>query len=88
MPAHPGGSRRIWTVSELNRAAGELLEEAFPRVWVEGEISNWKVYGSGHAYFSLKDDGGQISAVLFRATVSRRWPRAGSVSTASAASTS
>ena len=68
MPAHPGGTRRIWTVSELNRAAGELLEEAFPRVWVEGEISNWKVYGSGHAYFSLKDDGGQISAVLFRAT--------------------
>jgi exodeoxyribonuclease VII large subunit len=67
MPAHPGGTRRIWTVSELNRAAGELLEEAFPRVWVEGEISNWKVYGSGHAYFSLKDDGGQIAAVLFRA---------------------
>ncbi len=67
MPAHPGGTRKIWTVSELNRAAGELLEEAFPRVWVEGEISNWKVYGSGHAYFSLKDDGGQIAAVLFRA---------------------
>jgi len=67
MPAYPGGTRKIWTVSELNRAAGELLEEAFPRVWVEGEISNWKVYGSGHAYFSLKDDGGQIAAVLFRA---------------------
>jgi len=67
MPAHPGGTRRIWTVSELNSAVGELLEEAFPRVWVEGEISNWKVYGSGHAYFSLKDDGGQIAAVLFRA---------------------
>ena len=68
MPAYPGGTRKIWTVSELNRAAGELLEEAFPRVWVEGEISNWKVYGSGHAYFSLKDDGGQIAAVLFRAS--------------------
>ena len=67
MTAHPGGARRIWTVTELNRAAGELLEEAFPRVWVEGEISNWKVYASGHAYFSLKDDGGQISAVMFRA---------------------
>jgi exodeoxyribonuclease VII large subunit len=67
MPAHLGGTRNIWTVSELNRAAGELLEGAFPRVWVEGEISNWKVYSSGHAYFSLKDEGGQISAVLFRA---------------------
>ena len=67
MSSHLGGTRKIWTVSELNRAAGELLEEAFPRVWIEGEISNWKVYGSGHAYFSLKDDGGQIAAVLFRA---------------------
>jgi len=68
MPAHPGDTRKIWTVTELNRAAGELLEEAFPRVWVAGEISNWKVYSSGHAYFSLKDEGGQISAVLFRAS--------------------
>ncbi|HWR98621.1 MAG TPA: exodeoxyribonuclease VII large subunit [Candidatus Methanoperedens sp.] len=67
MPAQPGGARKIWTVTELNRAAGELLEEAFPRVWVEGEVSNWKLYPSGHAYFSLKDDGGQVSAVLFRA---------------------
>jgi exodeoxyribonuclease VII large subunit len=67
MPAQPGGARKIWTVTELNRAAGELLEEAFPRVWVEGEISNWKLYASGHAYFSLKDEGGQVSAVLFRA---------------------
>ncbi|HEY6000461.1 MAG TPA: exodeoxyribonuclease VII large subunit, partial [bacterium] len=67
MPAQPGGARKIWTVTELNRAAGELLEETFPRVWVEGEISNWKLYPSGHAYFSLKDDGGQVSAVLFRA---------------------
>jgi exodeoxyribonuclease VII large subunit len=67
MPSQ-GGARKIWTVTELNRAAGELLEEAFPRVWVEGEISNWKIYPSGHAYFSLKDEGGQISAVFFRAT--------------------
>jgi exodeoxyribonuclease VII large subunit len=49
MPAFPGSTRKIWTVTELNRAAGELLEEAFPRVWVEGEISNWKLYPSGHA---------------------------------------
>jgi exodeoxyribonuclease VII large subunit len=42
------------------------LEERFPTVWVEGEISNFKVYGSGHAYFTLKDEGAQIRAVLFR----------------------
>ena len=71
MAANQGGTRKIWKVSELNRAAGELLEEAFPRVWVEGEISNWKLYSSGHAYFSLKDDGGQIAAVLFRAAAKR-----------------
>jgi len=35
-------------------------------VWVEGEISNFKVYGSGHVYFTLKDAGAQIRAVLFR----------------------
>jgi exodeoxyribonuclease VII large subunit len=64
MPRHEG-ARKVWTVTELNRAAGELLEEAFPRVWVQGEVSNWKVYPSGHAYFSLKDQGGQISAVFF-----------------------
>ena len=65
MPERPGATRRIWTVSELNRSARELLEAAFPRVWVEGEVSNWKVYSSGHAYFTLKDDGGQISAAMF-----------------------
>jgi exodeoxyribonuclease VII large subunit len=68
MPALQGGTRKVWTVTELNRAAGALLEEAFPRVWVEGEISNWKLYGSGHAYFSLKDESGQVSAVFFRAS--------------------
>jgi exodeoxyribonuclease VII large subunit len=59
-------TRKIWTVSELNQSARELLEEHFPRVWVEGEISNFRLYPSGHAYFSLKDDSGQITAAMFR----------------------
>jgi exodeoxyribonuclease VII large subunit len=59
-------TRKIWTVSELNQSARDLLEEHFPRVWVEGEISNFKLYPSGHAYFSLKDDVGQIAAAMFR----------------------
>jgi exodeoxyribonuclease VII large subunit len=42
------------------------MEERFPAVWVEGEISNFKVYGSGHAYFTLKDEGAQLKCVLFR----------------------
>ena len=63
--------RTIWSVSELSRRLSAALEERFPTVWVEGEISNFKVYGSGHAYFTLKDEGAQLRAVLFRNRVRR-----------------
>ena len=58
--------RRVVTVSELAQQLRELVEQRFPAVWVEGEISNFKVYGSGHAYFTLKDPEAQLRAVLFR----------------------
>jgi exodeoxyribonuclease VII large subunit len=58
--------RVVWSVSELSRRLSATLEERFPTVWVEGEISNFKVYGSGHAYFTLKDENAQLRAVLFR----------------------
>jgi exodeoxyribonuclease VII large subunit len=58
--------RRVLTVSELSQQLGQMLEQRFPAVWVEGEISNFKVYGSGHAYFTLKDPNAQVRAVLFR----------------------
>ena len=58
--------RAVLTVSELTRRLQETLEERFPAVWVEGEISNYRLYGSGHAYFTLKDADSQIRAVLFR----------------------
>ena len=60
------GKRKIWTVGELNRSARQVLEERFSRLWVEGEVSNFKSYPSGHAYFSLKDEDGQLSAAMFR----------------------
>ena len=60
------GERRVFTVSELTERLKAALEEAFPAVWVEGEISNLRTPGSGHAYFTLKDEGAQLSAVLFR----------------------
>src|SRR6185295_18098761 len=44
----------------------DLLEASFPELWVEGEISNCKAYPSGHTYMSLKDEGAQIKAVLFK----------------------
>ena len=61
-----GGERRVYTVSELTAGIKGTLEGMFPAVWVEGEISNLRVPSSGHAYFTLKDEGAQLSAVLFR----------------------
>ena len=53
-------------MSELTVRLKAAIEEVFPGVWVEGEISNLRTPGSGHAYFTLKDEGAQLSAVLFR----------------------
>ena len=58
--------RAVLTVSQLSQKLAAVMEERFPAVWVEGEISNFKVYGSGHAYFTLKDEGAQLRCVLFR----------------------
>ena len=58
--------RAVLTVTELTTRLREVLEERFPAVWVEGEISNYRLYGSGHAYFTLKDADAQLRAVLFR----------------------
>ena len=46
----------ILSVSQLNRAARQLLESGLPMIWVEGELSNLARPASGHIYFSLKDD--------------------------------
>jgi exodeoxyribonuclease VII large subunit len=58
--------RAVLTVSQLTEQLRGVVEERFPAVWVEGEISNFRLYGSGHAYFTLKDDGAQLRTVLFR----------------------
>jgi exodeoxyribonuclease VII large subunit len=61
--------RAVLSVSQLTEQLRSLVEERFPAVWVEGEISNFKLYTSGHAYFTLKDDQAQVRAVLFRTRV-------------------
>jgi len=58
--------RAVWSVSDLTARIKAQLEEGFPAVWVEGEISNLRTPGSGHAYFTLKDEVAQLRAVLFR----------------------
>src|SRR5881296_1933352 len=62
-------SSKIFTVSELTRNIRGTLETKFGAVWVEGEISNYKLHPSGHQYFTLKDQRAQISCVIWRDTM-------------------
>ncbi len=70
---------KIFSVSELTHAIKGLLEPHFCAISVKGEISNFKAQSSGHLYFSLKDAGSQISAVLFKGNAASlaRMPKEG-----------
>lgn len=57
---------KILTVTELTRQIKGVLELGFTNVWVQGEISNFKLHTSGHLYFSVKDEQSQLSAVMWR----------------------
>jgi exodeoxyribonuclease VII large subunit len=61
-------SAKVLTVGELTRAIRGSLETKFGAVWVQGEISNYKLHPSGHQYFTLKDQRAQIACVIFRST--------------------
>ena len=77
LPARTGSDesdaepRRILTVAQLTARIRTLLEDTFFEVWVEGEISNCKVWNTGHMYFSLKGAGAQIKGVMFRSALQR-----------------
>ncbi|HEX8030253.1 MAG TPA: exodeoxyribonuclease VII large subunit [Vicinamibacterales bacterium] len=62
-------TRVVLSVSELNATIRDLLENGLQNVWVEGEISNARVWNTGHMYFTLKDGASQIKAVMFRSAV-------------------
>ena len=64
-----GSPRVVLSVGELNAKIRDLLENELQAVWVEGEISNARVWNTGHLYFTLKDSGSQIKAVMFRSAV-------------------
>jgi len=59
-------ARDILSPSQLNTLARDLLEGAFPLVWVEGELGNLSRPGSGHLYFTLKDARAQVRCALFK----------------------
>lgn len=60
-----------YTVTSLTEGIRAALEKPFARIIVDGEISGWRRYPSGHCYFTLKDAGAQISAVLFKSSFER-----------------
>jgi exodeoxyribonuclease VII large subunit len=64
-----GTSRVVLSVSELNATIRDLLEHSLQNVWVEGEISNARVWNTGHMYFTLKDQSAQVKAVMFRSAL-------------------
>lgn len=62
----PPDQPRARSVSELTAEIRGALETEFPDVWVAGELSNVRLYSSGHLYFRLSDDNATLKAVMFR----------------------
>src|SRR5438094_6792948 len=60
---------KVFTVGELTRQIRGTLETKFRAVWVQGEISNYKLHPSGHQYFTLKDQRAQIACVIWRDSI-------------------
>jgi exodeoxyribonuclease VII large subunit len=65
-PAVQTTEREIFSPSQLVRLARRMLEDAFPLIWVEGEISNFVRAASGHMYFMLKDDQAAVRCAMFK----------------------
>ncbi|MBT3841662.1 MAG: exodeoxyribonuclease VII large subunit, partial [Verrucomicrobia bacterium] len=61
-----GEARKVYGVAELNRKAKGLLENQLGTVWVEGQITGLRRQSSGHIYFGIKDEKGQLGCALFR----------------------
>ncbi len=61
----------IQSISELTAEIKDLIEGNLPEVWVRGEVSNCIKASSGHVYLTLKDEGSQLAAVIWRNTASK-----------------
>ena len=67
----PNPPAQVLSVTDLTRRVKDLLEEKFPSLWVEGELSNLRSPSSGHVYFTLKDANAQLAVVLFRGVAAK-----------------
>ncbi len=65
----PAADRTIFTVTDLTVRVRDHLEATFFEVWVEGELSNCRLWNTGHLYFTLKDSSCQIRGVIFRSAL-------------------
>lgn len=65
-------NNKVYTVTQINTYVKKafMYDPLLNDLWIKGEISNLKKHSSGHIYFTLKDDGGAISAVMFRSHAS------------------
>jgi len=61
-PVAPEGA---WSVSQVTQGARQAIEAGFGPIWVEGEVTGFKAYPSGHWYFSLRDARAQLRCVMF-----------------------
>jgi exodeoxyribonuclease VII large subunit len=68
-PESPAPQRRILSVTDLTIRVRDALEEQIGEVWVEGELSNCKVWNTGHLYFTLKDASSQLRGFMFRSAL-------------------
>lgn len=62
----PGQNEPVLSVSEVNDLVNDLLDDTFPPVWIEGEITGFTAHRSGHWYFTIKDENAQLSCTMFR----------------------
>ncbi len=58
--------KHVYTVSELTKYIRVILEDSFPGIWIEGEVSNFILHSSGHMYFSLRDAGATLKCAMFK----------------------
>ncbi|HEY6985260.1 MAG TPA: exodeoxyribonuclease VII large subunit [Rhodanobacteraceae bacterium] len=63
---NPVAEREVLTPSSLNRLARDLIEDALPLIWIEGELSNLVRSGPGHLYFKLKDSAAFVQCAMFK----------------------
>src|SRR5207249_5284872 len=67
--ATPVAARRVMSVTDLTVKIRDRLEHDFFDVWVEGELSNCRVWNTGHLFFTMKDSASQIRGFMFRSAL-------------------